>query len=64
MAALTYSAHEASKALGISEWLVRREVKAGRLPHLYIGRRLVIPRASVKQWITDQAALTPPEAAS
>ena len=36
--ALTYSAAEAAELLGVDEWWLTNEAKAGRVPHVKLGR--------------------------
>ena len=38
-----YSVAEAARSLGISPWLVREQCRTGRLRHVRIGQRIVIP---------------------
>lgn len=56
MASLAYSAAQLAAALGVSEWTVYRQAKAGRIPSLLIGTRRVFPRAAVDAWLIEQAA--------
>jgi len=53
MATLTYSAAEAARALGVSEWLVRRLVASGDLPSRRLGTRLVIPKRALDAWLAS-----------
>jgi predicted DNA-binding transcriptional regulator AlpA len=46
---------EAAKALGIGARLLWTETNAGRIPHIRIGRAVVYPVSSLKQWLADQA---------
>lgn len=65
MASLAYSVAQAATALGISEWAVYRYAKAGRLPSMRVGRRLLIPRAALERFLAEQAAASlEPETAS
>lgn len=56
MAELTLTIPEAAEALGISPWLVRRAVRDGTLPHIQIGRRVLIPRKALDRWLTTSAS--------
>jgi excisionase family DNA binding protein len=56
-AALTYSAAEAARALGVSEATVRRLARRGEIPHQRLGTRLVFPKAALHSWL-NQAART------
>src|SRR5687767_13104120 len=40
---LVYTIAETSGVLGISEWLCRRMIKAGKIPTVHYGRRVVVP---------------------
>ena len=42
---------EAAEALGVSEWLIREECKRGRLIHVYMGNRIVIPVWAVEEYV-------------
>lgn len=63
-APLAYSAAQAATLLGVSEWSVYRQAKAGRIPTMRVGRRLLFPRAALEQYVAEQAAasLEPQEA--
>ena len=51
------SVREAASYLTISTDLAYRLIKANELPHLQLGRRIVIPRFGLDQWIARQAGL-------
>lgn len=55
---LTYSVAEAAKALGVSEWSVRKAVNAGDLPKVpaYFGDRILIPRRALEEQINAAAS--------
>jgi excisionase family DNA binding protein len=55
-APLAYSARQVAAALGVSEWTVYRQAKAGQLPSLLIGRRRVFPRVAIDAWLAERAA--------
>lgn len=59
-AALTYSVPEAAAALGIGRPAVWDLIRRGDIPALRIGRRVVISRHALEQWVTDHAADTFP----
>ena len=52
MAELTWSAEELAVELGVSEWLVRRNLDL--IPHLRIGQRVVFPKFAVRKWLEEQ----------
>lgn len=39
--------------LGLSRQVVYRELRAGRIPSIRLGRRFVIPRAAVQEWLRN-----------
>lgn len=47
---LAMSLHEASKSVGVSEKHFREELLP-RIPHLRIGRRVVIPVDGLRDWL-------------
>ena len=51
---------EAAKLLRISPNLVYELVAQGRLPHIRLGRRILIPRHGLEQWIAQEAGLPEP----
>ena len=51
MAALTYSADEAAKALGVSASTIYRMAATGDLPSRRLRGRLVIPKAALDAWL-------------
>lgn len=56
----TYSVAQASKVLGLSEMMVRRMVKDGRLPLLSnVGQRMLIPRCAVDDFIRSNTRSSP-----
>jgi excisionase family DNA binding protein len=52
--------HEAAQELGISEPTVRRYVKAGKLPSMYLGGRYMIRREDIEKFL-HQAEVRPGE---
>ena len=51
---LAYTMSEAAEALGISLWLIKKEVYEGRIDVVTFGTRVVIPR-----WSLDRRLGTP-----
>jgi excisionase family DNA binding protein len=37
--------------LGVSRAVAYREIRAGRIPHLRLGRRIVLSRAAIAEWL-------------
>ncbi len=58
--ALTVSVAEAAKLLGISRNLAYDLVREGRLPHVRLGRRILVPRFGLEQWLAKEADIEPP----
>ena len=54
---------EAARVLRISRNLAYDLIAQGRLPHLRLGRRILIPRHGLDVWILREAGL-PPDGAS
>lgn len=48
---LAYSVKTLAKAYGVSPGLIRLEIARGHLKVARIGRRIVVPRDAVAQWI-------------
>lgn len=40
-----YSPSDAAKVLGISKFLIYRELQSGNIPHAKVGKRILIPRS-------------------
>ncbi len=51
---------EAARLLRISRHLAYDLVHQGRLPSIRLGRRILIPRHGLEQWIAREAGLPPP----
>lgn len=52
-ARLTIRVEEAAETIGIGRGLAYELCRTGQLPCLRLGRRLVVPRASLAQWLED-----------
>lgn len=48
---LTYTVEEAAAVLGISRAFAYEAVHRGEIPHLRIGRRILIPRSALTQLV-------------
>lgn len=48
---LAYSVSSAAEALGLSEYSVYELVRANRLPHVRVGRRILIPSKLLEAWL-------------
>lgn len=51
---LAFSAPEAARAIGISERLLWSMTKAGEVPHMRIGTRVIYPVAALEKWLAEQ----------
>jgi excisionase family DNA binding protein len=45
------SVAEAAVLLGISEWLLLQEIRRGTVPHRRCGRRILLSRATLLEWL-------------
>jgi excisionase family DNA binding protein len=53
----TYSSVEdLARELGISRQKAYAELRAGRIPSIRLGRRFVIPRAAIAEWLRTAGA--------
>lgn len=53
---LTYTVTQAAELLGISAWAYYEAIKKNELPYRRIGRRIVVPRAQLEQWLAKEGA--------
>jgi len=60
---LTYTVEEAATVLGISRSLAYEAVARGEVPHLRVGRRVLIPRGWLEEWIGGASAGGAPDTA-
>ncbi len=60
--ALLLTVREAAKLLRISPNTGYELIRQGRIPHLRLGRRILIPRHGLETWINEEAAVTAPPA--
>ncbi|MFW6028176.1 MAG: helix-turn-helix domain-containing protein [bacterium] len=49
------NSREAAALLGISERTLWTEMRAGRVPHVRIGRRVIFPRHLLVRWLDEKA---------
>ena len=57
MEKLAYRPIEAATTLGMHVQTVRSLVKSGRLRAVRVGRRLVIPRSAIEEFLEEEGAL-------
>lgn len=53
MERLTYSVEEAGKLLGISRNSAFLAAKAGQIPTIRVGRRLLVPKVAIEQMLAQ-----------
>ncbi len=46
-----YSVSEAAEVLGVSQWLVREAIRRGEISCTRIGKRIIIPAATIDQFL-------------
>ncbi|MGB9920924.1 MAG: helix-turn-helix domain-containing protein [Moorellales bacterium] len=56
MAELAMSVAEAARALGVSRDAVYELVRRKEIPHVRVGRRVIIPRRGLEEWLTRAAS--------
>ena len=49
----TLCTHEAAALLGISKWLLLQEIKRGNIPHKRVGRRILLSRQRLLDWLQE-----------
>jgi len=52
MSGLTMTVEQAAEALGISRSLAYEAVRTEELPSVRVGRRILIPRAALEEWLS------------
>jgi len=55
--ALLLTVLEAARLLRVSRNLAYELVAQGRLPHIRLGRRVLIPRRSLEVWLAQEAGV-------
>ncbi len=54
---LAYSMPDAAKLVGVSHHLLRTQIRAGKLRAIKLGRRTVIKRTALEDWIHNAPPL-------
>jgi excisionase family DNA binding protein len=49
----TYTINELKQVLGVGRDHIYAGLRAGRIPHLRMGKRFIIPRAAVDLWLKN-----------
>ncbi len=52
---LAVSVSEAAEMLGVGQATLYQYVRAGLIPHVRIGRRIVIPLKALEEWMEQKA---------
>lgn len=55
MTELTLTVEEVADELGISKWLAYKQVNTGKIPHIRMGRRIIIPRKKFNKWLEESS---------
>ena len=50
---LTYSVDEAAELLGISRTLAYEAIRKGEVPHIKIGKRILVPKAMIEELLRE-----------
>ena len=53
---LTFTVEEFAAAVGIGRNLAYDSVRSGAVPHIRVGRRILIPRVAVDRWLSQAVA--------
>lgn len=53
---LTYTVAQAAELIGISTWAYYEAIKKNEMPYRRIGRRIVVPRIQLEQWLNEKGA--------
>jgi excisionase family DNA binding protein len=59
---LTLTVDEAARALGISRAFAYEAIKRGEIPHVRIGRRVLVPRGALERMLDVGGPSTVPDA--
>ncbi len=55
--ALLMSVAGAAKALGVSKNLCYEQISEGHIPHVRLGRRILVSRGALEQWIARESGV-------
>jgi excisionase family DNA binding protein len=53
------SVAELATDLGLSERSTRGALRRGEIPHIRVGRRFILPRAAIAEWLRTAGAVGP-----
>jgi excisionase family DNA binding protein len=49
-------ADDVARLLGVSAWSVYESIKAGEMPAIRVGRRILVPTHALRLWMSESAA--------
>ncbi len=52
----TLAAKEGAEYIGCSYWTILEMAKAGKIPHIRVGKRVLFRRESLDEWLKEQEA--------
>lgn len=55
---LSYTVDETSKVLGLGRVATYKAISEGVIPHIKIGKRILIPRAALDRWLENCGAMS------
>jgi len=50
---LTFTVDETRRKLGLSRGLIYQAIHQGQIPHIRIGKRILIPRAALEKFLEN-----------
>jgi len=53
-----------ARELGLSQAVVYRELRAGRIPSIRCGRRFILPRSAIRAWLETAGKSLQPAAST
>ena len=52
---IAYTVKEAAAALGVSQWIIREEIRTGKIEAIRLGKRILIPRQTLERLVSAPA---------
>ncbi len=53
---IAYTVKETAAALGVSEWMIREEIRTGKIESIRMGSRILIPRVVLEKLVSVPAS--------
>jgi excisionase family DNA binding protein len=47
---------QVAQLLGVSAWSIYEAIKAGEMPAIHVGRRILVPTHALRGWMSDSAS--------